>query len=223
MKKSLLAIFLSLSLTAGFTAGGQAFASAQSTLSNSSPLFNKYKVSEGDTLYFIGKRYGVTVNRLLQLNPNINSNNLHKGQIIKLKSSTVQSTSASKPAVQAKSSFEQQVVALVNKNRANAGLNPLKVSTKLSAMAKDKAIDLYSNDYFDHNSPTYGSPFDMMKSYGISYSYAGENIAKGQQTPQEVMTAWMNSKGHRENLLNSHYTTIGVAYYKGEWVQEFIV
>jgi uncharacterized YkwD family protein len=222
MKKSLLAIFLSLSLTAGFAAGGQAFASTQPNKSYSSPPFAKYKVSAGDTLYFIGKRYGVTVKRLLQLNPYINPNNLNKGQIIKLKSSTTQTTSAPNSAPQAKSSFVQQVVTLVNKNRANAGLKPLKVSTKLAAMAKAKAIDMFSNDYFDHNSPKYGSPFDMMKSYGISYGYAGENIAKGQRTPQEVMTAWMNSQGHRENIMNAHYTTIGVAYYKGEWVQEFI-
>jgi uncharacterized YkwD family protein len=218
MKKSLLAIFLSLTLTAGLVVGGQTSTAAQTY---SSPPFNTYKISTGDTLYFIGKRYGVTVNKLLQLNPNIKPNNLYIGQIIKLRS-TSQSTAKSKPATQAKNSFEQQVVTLVNKNRAKAGLKLLKVSTKLAAMAKDKAIDMYSNNYFDHNSPTYGSPFNMMKSYGITYSYAGENIAKGQQTPQEVMTAWMNSKGHRENLLNAHFTTIGVSYYKGEWVQEFI-
>jgi uncharacterized protein YkwD len=80
---------------------------------------------------------------------------------------------------------------------------------------------MYINNYFDHNSPTYGSPFDMMSAYGVSYSWAGENIAKGQRTPQEVMNAWMNSPGHRANILNSHYNKIGVAYYNGEWVQEF--
>jgi uncharacterized protein YkwD len=89
-------------------------------------------------------------------------------------------------------------------------------------MALDKAKDMYNKGYFDHNSPTYGSPFDMMKQYGISYRYAGENIAKGQRTPQEVMTAWMNSPGHRANILSANFTTIGVAYYNGVWVQEFI-
>lgn len=92
----------------------------------------------------------------------------------------------------------------------------------LTKMALDKAKDMYNNGYFDHNSPTYGSPFDMMKKYGISYRYAGENIAKGQRTPQEVMTAWMNSSGHRANILSPNFTTIGVAYYNGVWVQEFI-
>ncbi|MGN7357267.1 CAP domain-containing protein [Paenibacillus sp. SAF-054] len=120
------------------------------------------------------------------------------------------------------SSFAAEVIKLVNQERAKAGLKALSENTKLSGMAMDKAKDMSNNNYFDHNSPTYGSPFDMMKKYGISYSYAGENIAKGQKTPSDVMTAWMNSQGHRANILNSNYTTIGVAYYNGYWVQEFI-
>jgi uncharacterized YkwD family protein len=122
----------------------------------------------------------------------------------------------------ANSSFVSQVVSLTNQERAKAGLQALSSDTALAAMALDKAKDMYTSNYFDHNSPKYGSPFNMMTSYGIHYSYAGENIAKGQQTPQEVMTAWMNSAGHRANILNSHFTKIGVAYYNGEWVQEFI-
>jgi uncharacterized protein YkwD len=89
-------------------------------------------------------------------------------------------------------------------------------------MALVKAKDMYNNNYFDHTSPSYGSPFNMMKSFGIQYTYAGENIAKGQRSPQEVMTSWMNSPGHRQNILNPNFTKIGVAYYNGEWVQEFI-
>jgi uncharacterized YkwD family protein len=127
------------------------------------------------------------------------------------------------PAAVPMSQFASQVVSLVNKERAKAGLGALKTSNAtLTRMALDKAKDIYNKNYFDHNSPTYGSPFDMMKKYGINFSYAGENIAKGQRTPQEVMTAWMNSPGHRSNILKSNYTTIGVAYYNGVWVQEFI-
>nr|WP_240414844.1 CAP domain-containing protein [Paenibacillus periandrae] len=120
------------------------------------------------------------------------------------------------------SAFASQVVDLVNQERAKAGLNPLTSDSALSAMALDKAKDMYNNHYFDHNSPTYGSPFDMMNQYGIKYTYAGENIAMGQKTPQEVMTSWMNSEGHRQNIMNPNYTKIGVSYYNGEWVQEFI-
>jgi uncharacterized YkwD family protein len=123
----------------------------------------------------------------------------------------------------ATSDYATQVVTLVNQERAKAGLSPLNTSnSKLTLVAQDKAKDMYNNNYFDHNSPTFGSPFDMMKQYGVTYSSAGENIAKGQRTPQEVMTAWMNSSGHRANILNPSFKTIGVAYYNGEWVQEFI-
>lgn len=80
------------------------------------------------------------------------------------------------------------------------------------------------NNYFSHTSPTYGSPFDMMKKFGISYTAAGENIAKGQRTPQEVVTAWMNSEGHRANILNKNYTHIGVGFEENGyiWTQQFI-
>ncbi|MCM3270144.1 CAP domain-containing protein [Paenibacillus elgii] len=120
------------------------------------------------------------------------------------------------------SAFASQVVNLVNQERAKAGLKPLASDSALTSMALAKAKDMYTNNYFDHTSPTYGSPFDMMKSFGITFSYAGENIAKGQRSPQEVMNAWMNSEGHRQNILSPNFTKIGVAYYNGEWVQEFI-
>lgn len=94
--------------------------------------------------------------------------------------------------------------------------------TNLSNMALEKAKDMSKNNYFDHNSPTYGSPFDMMKKFGISYSYAGENIAMGQQTPEEVMKDWMNSEGHRKNIMSPNFTLIGIGYYNGYWVQEFV-
>ena len=123
--------------------------------------------------------------------------------------------------------YEQQVVDLVNKERAAAGLPALKVNTKLAGVAEKKAEDLRDKNYFDHNSPTYGSPFDMMKQFGISYSSAGENIAKGQKTPEAVMNGWMNSPGHRANILNSNFTEIGVGYVTDSngttyWVQHFL-
>ncbi|WP_249872790.1 CAP domain-containing protein [Oceanobacillus saliphilus] len=122
------------------------------------------------------------------------------------------------------SQFEQEVVELTNQERAKQGLPALKIDTELSKVAREKSRDMAVNNYFDHNSPTYGSPFDMMKSYGISYSTAGENIAKGQRTPAEVVNAWMNSQGHRENILNGNYTHIGVGYVEqgNHWTQLFI-
>ncbi len=120
--------------------------------------------------------------------------------------------------------FEQEVVELTNKERANNGLAPLKVDGELSKVAREKSRDMSANSYFSHNSPNYGSPFDMMQSYGINYRTAGENIAKGQRTPQEVVNAWMNSDGHRANILNADFTHIGVGYVEqgSHWTQQFI-
>lgn len=123
--------------------------------------------------------------------------------------------------------YEAQVAALVNKERAAAGLPALTVNAKLSQVAAKKAMDMRDKNYFSHTSPTYGSPFDMMKQFGITYRSAGENIAKGQKTPQSVMNGWMNSQGHKANILSEKYTEIGVGYVtdsKGNtyWVQMFI-
>lgn len=122
------------------------------------------------------------------------------------------------------SEYEKQVVTLVNQYRAENGLAPLTLNMELSKVARLKSQDMKDKNYFSHTSPTYGSPFDMMKQFGISYRTAGENIAMGQQTPEAVMTAWMNSEGHRANILNSSYTQIGVGYVAdgNYWTQMFI-
>ncbi|EJQ42549.1 hypothetical protein IEE_03903 [Bacillus cereus BAG5X1-1] len=131
-----------------------------------------------------------------------------------------------KPAEEAKSlsEFEQRVVELTNAERTKQGLPALQIDTELSKVARAKSEDMQKNNYFDHNSPTYGSPFDMMKKFGISYTSAGENIAQGQRTPEEVVQAWMNSAGHRANILNSGFTHIGVGYVESGnyWTQQFI-
>ncbi|WP_273834494.1 CAP domain-containing protein [Guptibacillus sedimenti] len=122
------------------------------------------------------------------------------------------------------SEFEQQVVNLTNEERTKAGLPALEVDTELSKVAQAKSEDMRDNNYFAHNSPTYGSPFDMMNQFGVDYQSAGENIAKGQQTPEEVVNAWMNSEGHRKNIMNGSFTHIGVGYVEegNIWTQQFI-
>lgn len=117
-----------------------------------------------------------------------------------------------------------QVIQLVNQERKKNGLPALQSSASLNKMANMKAQDMLKNNYFSHTSPTYGSPFDMMHQLGITYSTAGENIAEGQTSAQQVMTDWMNSPGHRANILNKNYTNIGVGHStsKNYWVQEFI-
>ena len=123
-------------------------------------------------------------------------------------------------------SMEKQVASLTNSERKAAGLGSLTLDSQLSKLARMKAEDMAKKGYFSHTSPTYGSAFDMMKKYGVSYRTAGENIAKGQKTPEAVMNGWMNSSGHRANILSSAYTHIGVGYAKDSkgntyWVQIF--
>lgn len=124
-------------------------------------------------------------------------------------------------------SFQKEVVRLVNVERSKRGLNELSFNTQLSNVATLKSQDMINKNYFNHTSPTYGSPFDMMKQFNISYKTAGENIAMGQKTPEEVVNAWMNSQGHRENILNSNFTDLGVGVAKSSngtlyWTQMFI-
>lgn len=120
--------------------------------------------------------------------------------------------------------FEKQVIELTNIERVKQGLAPLKLDEKLAETARAKSVDMAEHDYFDHTSPTYGSPFDMMDQFGVTYYSAGENIARGQFTPEEVVQAWMNSEGHRANILNANYTHIGVGFVKEDivWTQQFI-
>ncbi len=175
------------------------------------PPFEFYKVSKGDSFWFIAQRYGLDYKKLMELNPNVEPRNMHVGEIIRLKAT------ASSP-----STFENQVATLVNQERAKHGLKPLQHRADVKNVAQKKAEDLINSNYFSHTSPNYGSPFQMLKTFGINYQSAGENIAKGQKTPQEVMNAWMNSPGHRANILKPEYDTIGVGFYHGAWVQMFI-
>lgn len=121
-------------------------------------------------------------------------------------------------------SYEERVVELVNEERAKNGLGALTLSRDLSDVARAKSRDMRDNGYFAHESPTYGTPFEMMKSFGISYRTAGENIAMGYASPEAVMEGWMNSPGHRANILNASFTHIGVGYVANGhyWTQMFI-
>lgn len=111
-----------------------------------------------------------------------------------------------------------QTLTRVNAEREQQGLQPLVLSAELCVVAYDKSSDMAQNGYFDHNSPTYGTPAEMLEAYGVQYRSSGENIAAGQQTVSEVMDAWMNSPGHRANILNASYTDMGIGVaYGGEY------
>ncbi len=121
----------------------------------------------------------------------------------------------------------EEVVRLTNEQRRENGLPELQMDMQLNDVAQAKSVDMADNDYFSHNSPTYGSPFDMLKQFNIQYTVAAENIAAGQQTAQEVVEKWMNSEGHRKNILNESVTHIGVGMENSGsmnpyWTQIFI-
>lgn len=173
-----------------------------------------HKVSPGDTMWKLAVQYQVGTGEIIAANPQVeNPNLIYPGQVLNI------------PQVsQAVRAYEQEVVRLVNAQRAQNGLNPLAENWELSRVARYKSADMAGKRYFSHESPTYGSPYQMMRSFGISFRSAGENIAYGQRTPAAVVAAWMNSSGHRANILNSSYTHIGVGYHEAGnyWTQMFI-
>ncbi|WP_454191760.1 CAP domain-containing protein [Paenibacillus sp. Marseille-Q7038] len=207
LKKTIIAGSLSAVLAAGMLIPGAGLASAHSLSTQKGQSYSEYiqqwLQQNGYT--------GGTVQKP-QSGSNNNSNS----------STDNNSTSQNQSSSSVVSAYAKEVVSLVNKERAKAGLKPLVIHTNLTKMAVAKAQDMNDNNYFSHTSPTYGSPFDMMKKFGITYKYAGENIAKGQKTPAEVVKAWMNSPGHKANIMNENFTLIGVGYVNGYWVQAFV-
>lgn len=136
---------------------------------------------------------------------------------------TPQPTKAPQPDI---SKSEQLLLDLINAERAKAGLPALAPDAKLMEIARLKAKDMVDNNYFSHQSPTYGSPFDMMRQFGITFRSAGENIA-GNSTEEGAVKAWMNSEGHRKNILNGKYNYTGIGIYQSPkygkiYVQMFI-
>ena len=174
-----------------------------------------YIVVSGDTLWKIASRNQVGVSELISANPQIkNPALIYPGQKVTIPTVTT-------------ASQEDEVIRLVNVERSKQGLQLLTKNWELCRVARYKSADMANKGYFSHTSPTYGSPFKMMESFGIRFSSAGENIAYGQRTPQEVMNGWMNSPGHRSNILSPSYTQIGVGMAKNSsgvlyWTQMFI-
>ena len=175
-----------------------------------------YTVQPGDTMWKIAVRYQTGISELIKANPQIkNPAMITVGQKITIPN----------PAPLA--SLEQEVFKLVNAERAKAGLQAFTYNWEVARCARMKCEDMIKNNYFSHTSPAYGSPFNMMENFGIRFSAAAENIAYGQRTPAEVMNGWMNSPGHRANILSKTVTQIGVGAAKAAngtlyWTQMFI-
>ena len=197
--KKLMTTVMSLALTSVCTIGAAALS---------------HTVVKGDTMWKLSVKYEVGTSEIIGANPQIaNPNLIYPGQVL-----TIPELDSAVTA------YEAEVIRLVNAERAKQGLKALTANWELSRVARYKSQDMVDNKYFAHNSPTYGTPFQMIRNFGISFRTAGENIAYGQRTPRAVVNAWMNSSGHRANILNASYTQIGVGYVAGGhyWTQMFV-
>ena len=177
-------------------------------------LAASHTVQRGDTMWKLAVKYQVGTSEIIDANPQVVDPDLiYPGDVL-----TIPETDASVRA------YEREVIRLVNLERAKYGLAALTEDWELSRVARYKSQDMHDNRYFAHNSPTYGTPFQMIRAFGLSYRAAGENIAMGYRTPAAVVAGWMASEGHRANILGSAYTKIGVGYVADGhyWTQQFI-
>lgn len=122
----------------------------------------------------------------------------------------------------------KRVLDLMNDERDKAGLAPLKFSDKLCVTARWHAMDMAVGNYFEHRDRQGRTVGERLSSFGYQYRYCGQNIAAGQQSPEEVVKAWMKSPGHRENILRREFREVGIAFvqnpnsrYGRYWVQDF--
>lgn len=218
------------------TAGGwQRVSFPSANLPNFRATYARYRVQPGDTLHRLSARFRTTVGAVRALNQ-LRGDLLLVGQLllVPLPSSRQpapplqpqpvvppapplttppQPVPASQPAGTL-TQTEQQMLELVNRERAALGLRPLQADSELTRLARMKSQDMINLNYFAHQSPTYGSPFEMMRAAGVTFRLAGENLA-GSSTVSRAHTALMNSPGHRANILNSGYTHIGIGAISG--------
>lgn len=175
-----------------------------------------YTVKSGDSMWKIAVKHEIGLSELAKANTQIkNLALIYPGQKIAI------------PNIDSIKELETEVVRLVNIERSNRGLQTLQQNWELSRIARYKSQDMIDKGYFAHTSPTYGSFFHMIDSFGVKASGAAENIAQGQRTPQHVMSSWMNSPGHKNNILSESFSEIGVGVAKDSkgnltWTQMFI-
>lgn len=195
--KRFLVLLLTLTLVIAFTVSASA---------------TDHRVVSGDTMWKISRSYGVSLNSLINANPQIkNPSLIYPNDIIYV------------PDGKGVSDTAAAVLELTNNYRAQNGRKALSLDAQLCRVARAKADDMAQRGYFSHTSPTYGSPSDMLKSFGVSYRYMGENIAKGYTDARGVVNGWINSAGHRENILNRSFGKMGLGYNAAAktWVQIF--
>jgi len=202
-------------------------------------VMDVYNVHAKDTLWIISRKYKIKLDAIIDANPELPDPDLiYPGDQIKvpldhkindmldiadsdfdkgdgktkIRSNVVQGRYAGDTPVTQENSEEKELLELINRERAKAGLRSVKLCASIGTAARIKADEMSAKQYFSHTSPVYGSPFEMLRSFGITYKTAGENIAKGQKAPNAVLGAWMNSEGHRANILNQDFEEIGIGY-----------
>jgi uncharacterized YkwD family protein/spore coat assembly protein SafA len=223
IKSFKLLIFALLIICLSFSVSGMAFAAVdegegiiQNVLADMLLAPTTYKVQSGDSMWKIAVKFEIGLAELIKANPQIkNPALIQVGQVINI------------PEAAPLKSFEDEVIRLVNVERVRNGLMTLQTNWQASRVARIKSQDMINNKYFNHISPVYGSPFKMLENFGLRFSAAAENIAKGQRTAQEVVNSWMNSPGHRANILGKSFTQIGVGVAKDAsgvlyWTQLFL-
>ncbi|SEO29997.1 spore coat assembly protein SafA [Amphibacillus marinus] len=180
------------------------------------PIFllaeSEYNVKKGDSLWKIAQKYDLGVTEVIEVNPQINNPNLiYPNEKVQI------------PTSDAIKHTEHIVIQLTNQLRARHGLSILRPSQRLSVAARFKAADMLEANYFDHKSPTEETIFNLLSEYDISYQRAAENIARGQQTPHQVVQAWLANPEQKANLF-ADFTHIGVGYIEDGkyWTQLFI-
>lgn len=157
-----------------------------------------YTVQAGDSVWKIAKHFRTGIEEIIGQNKLNDPNRIYPGQRLLI------------PRVDPKvKSFEQRVLELTNRARTAQGLRPLRFNWEVTRLARHKSEDMRNREYIAHQSPTYGSPFDMLRLYRIPFSGAGENIATGQPSPEEVVKSWLDSPGYRRNMMNPAFTEIG--------------
>lgn len=175
-----------------------------------------YTVQPGDSIWKIALQFQMGISEIIAANPQVKEPSLiYPGQQITI------------PLQDPLRSIEQKVIDLTNEFRQSHGLPALTSNWQLSRVARIKAEDMRDKNYTVHISPIYGPPLDMIQAFGITFQTVAENIAGGQTTPEEVVSAWMNHPPHRDNMLNSKLRLIGIGYAQGGsyghyWSQMFV-
>ena len=176
-----------------------------------------------DLIEELEKSYGINLDNLLNKKEDKPQETRAPEETTPPKATEVKPPSPSTEAPETDSSYEDQVLQLVNKERAKAGLSSLTTSKSLSSAANKRAVEIVKS--FSHTRPNGTSFSTVFDEYGINIMSGGENIAYGQKTPEEVVNAWMNSSGHRANILNSKFNKLGVGVHRENgtiyWTQLF--